>query len=152
METANRAGLAAQYNVSRYTIQEAIKKLKDMGMVNVIQGSGIFLNKNLQTSPLIYNSLTENPYSSIKSKVIELQKQPASPEDQQIFGITGNLFIWYYITMSRAPSLKSQALTDKNNLYSSGNLAHSRLDNVRAQAIIRFAISASAIDKTGCFL
>ncbi|GJM69712.1 hypothetical protein HMSSN036_19280 [Paenibacillus macerans] len=34
--------LAAQYNVSRYTIQEAIKKLKDMGMVNVIQGSGIF--------------------------------------------------------------------------------------------------------------
>ncbi|RRJ61699.1 GntR family transcriptional regulator [Paenibacillus oralis] len=88
--------LAAQYNVSRYTIQESIKKLKDMGMVNVIQGSGIFLNKNLQTSPLIYNSLTENPYSSIKSKVIELQKQSASPEDQQIFGITGKDEVWVY--------------------------------------------------------
>ncbi|MGG1671959.1 GntR family transcriptional regulator [Paenibacillus sp. NRS-1783] len=88
--------LAKQYNVSRYTIHEAIKKLKYMGLVKVVQGSGIFIGKNIQTSPLIYNSLTENPYSNIKSKVIELQKQPATPEDQQIFGITSSDEVWVY--------------------------------------------------------
>ncbi|GGF91893.1 transcriptional regulator [Paenibacillus albidus] len=88
--------LAALYRVSRYTIQESIKKLKNMGMVKVVQGSGIFINKNLQASPLIYNSLTENPYSSITSKVIELQKVPAGTEDQQIFGVTSQDEVWVY--------------------------------------------------------
>lgn len=88
--------LAAQYNVSRYTIQEAIKKLKNMGIVKVVQGSGIFISKNIQTSPLIYNSLTENPYSNIQSKVIYLQKEPATSEDRQIFGITAVDEVWVY--------------------------------------------------------
>ncbi|MFB5761904.1 GntR family transcriptional regulator [Paenibacillus medicaginis] len=86
--------LAELYHVSRYTIQESIKKLKYMGLVKVVQGSGIFIGKNIQTSPLIYNSLTENPYSNIQSKVIELQKQPATSADQQIFGITSSDEVW----------------------------------------------------------
>lgn len=88
--------LAKQYEVSRYTIHEAIQKLRYMGMVKVVQGSGIFIEKNIQSSPLIYNSLTENPYSSITSKVIELVREPATPNDQQIFGITSEEEVWIY--------------------------------------------------------
>jgi len=62
--------LALQYNVSRSTVHEAISRLKNMGIVDVVRGSGIFISKNIKSSPLVYNSLTENPYSNIKSRVI----------------------------------------------------------------------------------
>ena len=67
--------LAIQYNVSRYTIHEAINRLRNMGIVKVVQGSGIFIGKNIKTSPLVYNSLTETHYSKITSKVISFEKQ-----------------------------------------------------------------------------
>jgi GntR family mannosyl-D-glycerate transport/metabolism transcriptional repressor len=88
--------LATQYNVSRYTVQEAIKKLKNMGIVKVVQGSGIFISKNIQNSPLIYNSLTENPYSNINSKVVYLQKEASTSEDKQIFGFTNDDEVWVF--------------------------------------------------------
>lgn len=118
--------LAAQYKVSRFTIQESIKKLKYMGMVKVVHSSGIFINKNIQASPLIYNSLTENPYSNIQSKVIELQKLPSTPSDQQIFNITAEDEVWMYqrlrivnyqtmqIEQSRLPATLFPVLTQKD--------------------------------------
>src|SRR5690625_2299605 len=50
--------LAKFYKVSRYTIQEAISKLNDIGVIDVVQGSGIFIKENAKQNPLIYNSIT----------------------------------------------------------------------------------------------
>lgn len=88
--------LAIQYNVSRYTIHEAINRLRNMGIVKVVQGSGIFIGKNIKTSPLVYNSLTETHYSKITSKVISFEKQLPTKEFQQIFDIKASDEIWSF--------------------------------------------------------
>lgn len=44
--------LATHYQVSRYTIRKAIKKLINIGSVQVVQGSGIFVTKTIRESPL----------------------------------------------------------------------------------------------------
>lgn len=43
----NQRTLAKNYNVSRYTIQRAIKNLEEIGVVHSVQGSGIYINKNI---------------------------------------------------------------------------------------------------------
>lgn len=88
--------LATQYNVSRHTVHEALKRLKNIGIIKVVQGSGIFIKKNIRNNPLIYNSLTENPYENIKSKVIYLEKELATQEDQQVFGLVGTDEVWVF--------------------------------------------------------
>ena len=62
--------LALKYNVSRHTVREALKKLNNIGIIEIIQGSGIFINRKFHQSPLIYNSITEKKYNQIKSKII----------------------------------------------------------------------------------
>ncbi|WP_026772033.1 GntR family transcriptional regulator [Sediminibacillus terrae] len=88
--------LAEFYEVSRYTIQDAIVKLRDIGVIDVIQGSGIFIRKNVHQNPLIYNSITATPYSKISSKPIYLKKEEATEEDQRMFGIEEGEFIWKF--------------------------------------------------------
>lgn len=88
--------LADFYEVSRYTIQESITKLRDIGVINVVQGSGIFVRKNVNQNPLIYNSITATPYSHIISKPIYLKKEKANEEDQRIFEIGKEDKIWKF--------------------------------------------------------
>lgn len=88
--------LASFYEVSRYTIQGAISKLKDIGVINVIQGSGIFIEESVNQNPLIYNSITATPYSNITSKPIYLKMEKANTEDQRIFGIKKNDLVWKF--------------------------------------------------------
>lgn len=71
--------MADMYQVSRYTIQEAIKTLEDIGIVKSVQGSGMFIQKQFQLSPLIFNTLTRTPYDRISSKAIYLEKEKNLP-------------------------------------------------------------------------
>ena len=77
--------LAEIYNVSRHTIREALKKLNNIGIIQVVQGSGIFINQKFHQSPLIYNSITEKKYNQIKSKIIYFIIKKPNKEEKQIF-------------------------------------------------------------------
>lgn len=88
--------LADFYEVSRYTIQNAITRLRDIGIIDVIQGSGVFVRKNANQNPLIYNSITATPYSRISSKPIYLRKELATEEDQRMFNIKVGEYIWNF--------------------------------------------------------
>ena len=88
--------LADQYEVSRYTIQEAINSLSDIGVIEVVQGSGMFIRQDTKQNPLIYNSLTRNSYDRITSKIIYLERQPALEEDRQIFELDNEQYVWNF--------------------------------------------------------
>ncbi|SMQ68606.1 transcriptional regulator, GntR family [Bacillus sp. OV166] len=89
--------LADQYDVSRYTIREALKKLVNIGCIKVIQGSGIFVNETRYKSPLIYNSLTEKKFKDIQSKIIYLKKIKPDNNLEKIFDINGHhAKLWEY--------------------------------------------------------
>lgn len=70
----NQRKLADIYGVSRFTIQQAVKNLEEIGIVRVVQGSGIFVHEKWVKNPLIFNSLTRTPYDRIGSKMIDLKK------------------------------------------------------------------------------
>lgn len=92
----NQRDLAIEYGVSRFTVQQAIKDLSEMGIVQVIQGSGIFVNKKWVKNPLVFNSLTRTPYDRIESKMIKLEKDSATKKDQQIFQVEENAAMWRF--------------------------------------------------------
>lgn len=92
----NQRKLAELYGVSRFTIQEAIKNLEEIGVVDVIQGSGIFINKKWVKNPLIFNSLTRTPYDRIDSKMLSLEKSLATNDEKQIFQLTDGEEIWTF--------------------------------------------------------
>lgn len=92
----NQRTLAKDYQVSRYTIQAAIKKLEEIGIIDAVQGSGMFIKQNFQTNPLIFNTLTKTPYERISSKVIYLEKKIATTEERQIFQLDVDAEIWSF--------------------------------------------------------
>lgn len=92
----NQRTMAETYQVSRYTIQEAIKTLEEIGIVQTIQGSGMYVKKQFQMNPLIFNTLTRTPYERITSRVISLQKKKSTPEEEQIFQLTHSEEIWTF--------------------------------------------------------
>ena len=88
--------LAKEYGVSRYTIQEALKRLTDIGVVYARQGDGIYIKDNIYSNPLIYNSMTENSYEDIISKTIYLKKVEPSLETQRMFGLKEGELVWEF--------------------------------------------------------
>lgn len=88
--------LAKLYGVSRFTIQQAVKSLEEIGVVKVVQGSGIFIHEKWVKNPLIFNSLTRTPYDRIDSKMLELKKTVATPEERQIFQLNEGEEIWTF--------------------------------------------------------
>ncbi len=92
----NQRALAKLYGVSRFTIQQAIKNLEEIGVVRVVQGSGIFIHEKWVQNPLIFNSLTRTPYDRIDSKMLRLEKAAATPEEQQIFQVEPSEEIWTF--------------------------------------------------------
>ena len=92
----NQRKLAEIYHVSRFTIQQAIKNLEEIGIVRVVQGSGIFIHEKWVKNPLIFNSLTRNPYDRIHSKMISLNKAPATADEQKIFQLDDGAEVWTF--------------------------------------------------------
>jgi GntR family mannosyl-D-glycerate transport/metabolism transcriptional repressor len=88
--------LSKIYSVSRFTIQQAISNLSEMGIVNVVQGAGIYIHEKWVKNPLIFNSLTRTPYDRIQSKMLSLEKRIATAEEQKIFQIEDNEKVWNF--------------------------------------------------------
>lgn len=88
--------LAKLYQVSRYTIQDSIKSLREIGAITVVQGSGMYISDNILKNPLIFNSLTRTPYDRVSSKLISLKQESANTEDQQIFQIKPSEMVWVF--------------------------------------------------------
>jgi len=88
--------LADEYGVSRYTIQEALKRLSDIGIIYTVQGDGIYIKENIRSNPLIYNSMTENSYEDIISKTIYLKKVSPSLDIQKTFGLKEDNLVWEF--------------------------------------------------------
>lgn len=92
----NQRALAELYGVSRFTIQQAVKNLEEIGIVRVVQGSGIFVHEKWVKNPMIFNSLTRTPYDRISSKMISLTKEPATQDEQKIFQINEQEEVWTF--------------------------------------------------------
>lgn len=92
----NQRELSKLYDVSRYTIQKAIKILEEIGIVKVIQGSGIYIHEEWVKNPLIFNSLTRTPYNRINSKMLSLKKAPATLDEQKIFQLDADDEVWTF--------------------------------------------------------
>lgn len=92
----NQRTMAQLYSVSRYTIQEAIKTLEEIGIIQTVQGSGMYVQERLHANPLIFNTLTRTPYERISSKVISLKKKRSTPEEEQIFQLNETEDIWEF--------------------------------------------------------
>lgn len=92
----NQRELAQIYGVSRYTVQEAIKSLAEIGVIKVVQGSGMYVYDNLRNNTMIYNSLTRTPYGRIRSKMISLEQAMSTLEEQQIFQLEEPALIWTF--------------------------------------------------------
>lgn len=90
--------LSDMYVVSRYTIREALKKLVNIGVVTIIQGSGIFVSDTKYKSPLIYNSLTEKKFEEIRSEIIYFKKIKPNQELDKIFDLRNipHANLWEY--------------------------------------------------------
>ena len=92
----NQRAMAEAYQVSRYTIQEAIKTLEEIGIIQTVQGSGMYVKKQFQMNPLIFNTLTRTPYERISSRLISLEKKKSTPEEEQIFQLEQPGEIWTF--------------------------------------------------------
>lgn len=92
----NQRELARDYEVSRDTIQRAIGQLIDMGIIYTVQGAGAFVKESALQNPLIYNSLTQNPYTRINSKMLFLKQITADENDRRIFSLKDGQKVWYF--------------------------------------------------------
>lgn len=88
--------LASAYQVSRFTIQKALKRLESIGLISVIQGDGIYVRARALGNPLVYNSMIEVPYQELQSKMIYLKKIIPDPKLISIFNLNQNEEVWEY--------------------------------------------------------
>ncbi|UXY09913.1 GntR family transcriptional regulator [Kosakonia sp. ML.JS2a] len=88
--------LAQEYGVSRFTIRQAVEKLASIGVVRIVQGSGIWINEQARNNPMVYNSITEKRFDQIRFRMISLHKKRPNRDEQQIFGLTDESFIWQF--------------------------------------------------------
>lgn len=88
--------LAQEYGVSRFTIRQAVEKLASIGVVRIVQGSGIWINEQARNNPLVYNSITEKRFDQIRFRLISLHKKRPDRDEQQIFGLDAESFIWQF--------------------------------------------------------
>lgn len=88
--------LADFYQVSRYTIQEALQEMQEIGILIVVQGSGTFINNKWAKNPLIFNSMTRKPYSKIQSKLLSLEIIKPTSEDKILMNLNDNDLLWQF--------------------------------------------------------
>lgn len=82
--------------MSRFTIRQALEKLVSIGVVRIVQGSGIWINEHARNNPLIYNSITEKRFDQMRYRMLSLHKRRPDRAAQQIFGIAEESFIWHF--------------------------------------------------------
>ncbi|QKJ57238.1 GntR family transcriptional regulator [Serratia fonticola] len=88
--------LAQEYGVSRFTIRQALEKLVSIGVIEVIQGSGIYINERARTNPLVYNSITEKRFARIAFLMLSLHKKLPDNNDRVVFGLAAEEYIWQF--------------------------------------------------------
>lgn len=79
--------LASFYQVSRYTVHNALKELSTMGFVTLRHGSGIYVTATALDNPLVYNAMTRVPYSEIQNQVIYLKQRALTAKELQSFDL-----------------------------------------------------------------
>lgn len=89
--------LAASYGVSRYTVQCALRRLVEMGLLQVRQGDGVYVRKHTRGNPLIYNSATQVPYRDLRSQVLSLEKLAPTKELQAVFNLPPSAQVWRFV-------------------------------------------------------
>ena len=100
--------LAEEYGVSRFTIRQALEKLASIGVVRIVQGSGIWINEQTRNNPLVYNSITEKRFDQMRYRMISLHKKRPEREDRQIFGLTDDDFIWQFCRLRFVDDVATQ--------------------------------------------
>ncbi|MGU9868477.1 GntR family transcriptional regulator [Kluyvera ascorbata] len=100
--------LAEEYGVSRFTIRQALEKLASIGVVRIVQGSGIWINEQTRSNPLVYNSITEKRFDQMRYRMVSLHKKRPEREDQQIFGLTDDDFIWQFCRLRFVDDVATQ--------------------------------------------
>lgn len=100
--------LAEEYGVSRFTIRQALEKLASIGVVRIVQGSGIWINEQTRGNPLVYNSITEKRFDQMRYRMISLHKKRPEREDRQIFGLTDDDFIWQFCRLRFVDDIATQ--------------------------------------------
>ncbi|MCT4704473.1 GntR family transcriptional regulator [Enterobacteriaceae bacterium H11S18] len=100
--------LAEIYGVSRFTIRQALERLVSIGVVDIIQGSGIWINQQARNNPLVYNSITEKRFDQIAFRMVNLHKKLPDREEQQVFGVGANEFIWQFCRLRLVDNQKVQ--------------------------------------------
>ncbi len=88
--------LAESYGVSRFTVQNVLSRLKNTGIIQTIQGDGIYIDNSVLKNPLMLNSMIETMYKNIESKMIYLKKIPADHELGSVFSIKPGEGLWEY--------------------------------------------------------
>lgn len=88
--------LACAYQVSRFTIQKALKKLQSIGLIDQIQGDGIYIRTKALNHPLMYNSLIDVPYTDMQSRMLYLRKVVPEPSVARIFSLEEGEPVWEY--------------------------------------------------------
>ncbi|WP_435929328.1 GntR family transcriptional regulator [Dryocola sp. BD613] len=105
--------LAEEYGVSRFTIRQALEKLVSIGVVEIVQGSGIWINQQARNNPLVYNSITEKRFDQIAFRMVNLHKKLPDREEQQVFGLGEDDFIWQFCRLRYVDSQKVQIETSR---------------------------------------
>ncbi|MGK7285289.1 GntR family transcriptional regulator [Buttiauxella agrestis] len=100
--------LAAEYDVSRFTIRKALEKLVSIGVVEIIQGSGIWINPQARNNPLVYNSITEKRFDQMAFRMVNLHKKLPGLEEQQVFGLGADEYIWQFCRLRYVDNQKVQ--------------------------------------------
>lgn len=88
--------LAEEYGVSRFTVRQALEKLVSIGVIHIVQGSGIYVSPDARSNPLIYNSITEKRFDQMRYRMISLHKKLPDGDQQQAFAIGENDYIWQF--------------------------------------------------------
>ena len=88
--------LAFAYQVSRFTIQKALKKLQSIGLIEPIQGDGIYIRTKALGNPLVYNSLIDVPYEDMQSKMLYLKKIIPDSSIAHIFSLKEDEPVWEF--------------------------------------------------------
>lgn len=103
--------LAQDYGVSRYTVQQALNRLEGMGMIHRQRGDGIYIRRNVQKYPMVYNSATQIQYSTLRSEMLSLRKIKAGPELIRIFDIEASEEVWEFRRVRIMNYIKTQIET-----------------------------------------
>lgn len=94
--------LSEFYGCSRFTIQQVLKQLEILGLVEQVQGSGIYINNHRLSMPAVYNSLMRTSYDNLNSRMLYLKKVSAGSEISQIFGLPENAAVWEFCRVRTA--------------------------------------------------